>query len=108
MRLGSDDTDLFLIERSFESRQNVSENSFLNGPNRTTFYMNSCFPRVTTERADFEEIVAGYYDQWDIALQEDIDVLERQQLGMAAPLARPGRYSYLESAVGHFERWIAG
>jgi len=77
------------------------------GPNRTTFYMNSCFPRVTTERADFEEVVEGYYDRWDIALREDIDILERQHLGMATPLAQPGRYSHLESAVGHFERWIA-
>jgi phenylpropionate dioxygenase-like ring-hydroxylating dioxygenase large terminal subunit len=77
------------------------------GPNRTTFYMNSCFPRVTVERADFGEIAAGYYDRWDIALREDIDILERQHLGMASPHAQPGRYSHLESGVGHFERWIA-
>ena len=77
------------------------------GPNRTTFYLNSCFPRATTERTDFEELAESYYERWDTALREDIDILERQHLGMATPLAQPGRYSYLESAVGHFERWVA-
>ena len=74
---------------------------------RSVFYMNSCFPSATVARADFDEIVENYYHRWDVALAEDIAVLERQQLGVASPLARPGRASHLESAVSNFERWVA-
>ncbi len=75
--------------------------------NESVFYMNSCFPKATTERDDFETVAHAYYDRWDIALAEDIDVLELQQTGLESPLAKPGRYSWMESGVAYFERWIA-
>ncbi len=76
-------------------------------PGESVFYLNSCFPAATLARCDFDKIVASYYARWDTALAEDIEMLERQQRGMASPLARPGRSSHLESAVTQFERWIA-
>ncbi|MDH3453053.1 MAG: hypothetical protein OEN20_11560, partial [Gammaproteobacteria bacterium] len=74
---------------------------------RSVFYMNRCFPHATATRGDFAAIVAGYYDRWDTALAEDIEILERQQVGIASPFARAGRSSHLKSAVTHFERWLA-
>lgn len=73
----------------------------------SVFYMNSCFPKTTVERDDFATVAEAYYERWDVALAEDIDVLERQQRGMSSPLARSGRYSWMESGVAYFERWIA-
>ena len=77
------------------------------GPARTRFAMNFCFPRATAAAPDFEEIVAAYYERWHIAILEDNRTTERQQKGLASPLARPGRYSWLETGVAHFNRWIA-
>ena len=77
------------------------------GPDRTVFYMNSCFPRATVAAANFESTVQAYYDRWDTAMPEDLVVLERQQVGVRSPQAVPGRISHLESAVGHFNRWLA-
>ncbi len=77
------------------------------GPDRTKFYMNSCFPKHSIASPDFDTIVANYYERWDTALVEDVAILEAQQRGVSSPLARPGRVSHLESAVGHFEAWLA-
>ena len=77
------------------------------GPDKSVFYMNSCFPAASTSRADFAQIAQAYYDRWDTAMAEDLVVLERQQTGVRSPQATPGRVSYLESAVGHFNRWLA-
>ena len=43
----------------------------------------------------------------DVAIAEDIAVLEQQQQGLASPFARPGRFSHLEPNVARFERWLA-
>ncbi|MDH3466370.1 MAG: aromatic ring-hydroxylating dioxygenase subunit alpha [Gammaproteobacteria bacterium] len=77
------------------------------GPDRTKLYMNSCFPKDSVALPEFETMVARYYERWDMALDEDIAILEKQQLGVGSPLARPGRISHLESAVGYFETWLA-
>jgi len=74
--------------------------------NESVFYMNSCFPKRTVERDDFEDIARAYYERWDIALAEDIEVLEKQQRGMSSPLATTTRYSWMESGVALFEQWI--
>jgi len=72
----------------------------------SVFYMNSCFPKQTVDRSDFKDIARAYYDRWDVALAEDIDVLEKQQRGMSSPLATSTRYSWMESGVAMFEQWI--
>jgi len=73
----------------------------------SVFYMNSCFPKSTVEREDFDHIANAYYERWDIALAEDIEVLEQQQRGMTSPLAKPTRYSWMESGVALFESWLS-
>ena len=77
------------------------------GPARTLVRMVSCFPRSTAARSDFEDIAARYYGRMDATIAEDNAILERQQAGLASPLARPGRLSHLEVMVGAFGRWIA-
>jgi hypothetical protein len=44
----------------------------------------------------------------DAALAEDIEILERQQLGLNSVLARSGRFSpLLEPSVHAFQAWFA-
>lgn len=76
------------------------------GPAESVFVLNACFPKSTAQQSGFAERAQRYYERWDIALQEDITVLELQQKGMQSPLCKPGRFSHLEYAVGYFERWL--
>lgn len=76
-------------------------------PDRTRVGMTCAFPHATTELADFDERAAAYFERLDVAIAEDVAVLERQQAGLASPLARPGRFSSLEPNVARFERWLA-
>jgi phenylpropionate dioxygenase-like ring-hydroxylating dioxygenase large terminal subunit len=76
-------------------------------PDRTRVGMTCAFPRATGERDDFAGRSAAYFERLDVAIAEDIAVLERQQAGLDSPLARPGRFSHLEPNVARFERWLA-
>lgn len=76
-------------------------------PDRTWVGMTCAFPRATFELDDFAERAAAYFERLDVAIAEDIAVLEQQQAGLASPLARPGRFSHLEPNVARFERWLA-
>lgn len=76
-------------------------------PDRAQIVMTVCFPRSTVERADFDARADAYYRRVDVAIAEDIDVLERQQVGLASPLARAGRLAPLEPCVGLFAKWLA-
>ncbi len=69
--------------------------------------MTLCFPAATVARPDFEARAQHYYDRFDTALAEDIPMLERQQAGLTSPLARQGRFSYLEPSVAAFAFWYA-
>ena len=69
--------------------------------------MTCAFPRATFDVDDFAERSAAYFERLDVAIAEDIEVLEQQQAGLASPLARPGRFSHMEPNVAHFERWLA-
>ena len=66
-----------------------------------------CFPRAATALPDFADRAAAYYQRVDVAIAEDIEVLELQQAGLASPLARPGPFCRLEPNVGAFEAWLA-
>jgi phenylpropionate dioxygenase-like ring-hydroxylating dioxygenase large terminal subunit len=76
-------------------------------PDRTRIGMVSCFPRASVARPDFAELVKGYYERWDVAIEEDNVVLARQQRGLTSPLARPGRFSDQEFVVSRFSAWVA-
>ena len=67
-----------------------------------------CFPPSTADRKDFTDVVEAYYERFDVALEEDIPMLERQHGGMRSPFTRQGRFSYLEPNVAHFADWYAG
>ena len=47
----------------------------------TTGSLTLCFPEETAAREDFLERAEVYQRRMDIALAEDIEILERQQLG---------------------------
>ena len=66
-----------------------------------------CFPPETVARDDFEQNAAEYYHRFDVAIDEDIPALEKQQLGMESPFAAQGRFSTLEPSVGNFACWYA-
>ncbi len=66
-----------------------------------------CFPHATTQRDDFREKSERYYHRFDLAINEDIPALERQQAGMQSPFAVQGRFSALEPSVGNFACWYS-
>ena len=66
-----------------------------------------CFPEETVAREDFQTKAAEYYHRFDVAIEEDIPALEKQQLGMESPFATQGRFSTLEPSVGNFACWYA-
>jgi len=76
-------------------------------PDRTWVGMTCAFPPAAREIHDFAERAAAYYERLDVAIAEDVAVLELQQEGLASPLARSGRFSHLEPNVARFERWLA-
>ena len=78
------------------------------GPDRCRCAQVVCFPPSTVDRKDFAEAVEAYYERFDVAIGEDIPMLERQHRGMRSPFARQGRFSYLEPNVARFADWYAG
>jgi phenylpropionate dioxygenase-like ring-hydroxylating dioxygenase large terminal subunit len=73
---------------------------------QTRLIVGSCFPKSTVARPDFEEVVQRYYKRWDISIPEDNDISAIQQRGLASPLARPGRLTYLEPLVHDLGNWV--
>jgi len=73
---------------------------------KTRLIVGSCFPRVTTERDDFDDIVQNYYDRWDKSIVEDNDVSDIQQIGISSPFVKPGRFSYMEPLVHTIDNWV--
>ena len=69
--------------------------------------MSVCFPEETRVAPGFERACRHYYRRMDEAMDEDINVLERQQNGMASPDAVPGRFSALEPSLANFAFWYA-
>ena len=78
------------------------------GPDHCRCAQVVCFPPSTVDRKDFAEAVEAYYERFDVAIGEDIPMLERQHRGMRSPFARQGRFSYLEPNVARFADWYAG
>ncbi len=76
------------------------------GPDRTKLVHGACFPKSRLERADFEELAANYYKRWDRTIMEDILAGDRQQVGLASPFAKPGRFCFREPLVHEIDNWI--
>ncbi len=76
------------------------------GPTRTRLIHGALFPKDRLGREDFDTTAANYYKRWDITIEEDIIASERQQLGMAGPFVRPGRFSHREPLVHEIDNWV--
>ena len=76
-------------------------------PNKCHVTMWVCFPPETMALEGFHTKAERYFARMDEALDEDIAVLERQQLGMASPHARQGRWSDMELGAATFAGWYA-
>ena len=80
---------------------------YSDGPDRCRCAQVVCFPLTTIARPGFAEAAEAYYERFDVAISEDIPVLEQQHLGMRSPFSRQGRFSYLEPNVALFAAWYA-
>ena len=70
--------------------------------------MTSCFPADVVATDEFEEAAQHYYERMDAAIDEDIEALENQQVGLNSPFAKQGRvHPHLESNVAGFANWYA-
>ena len=77
-------------------------------PQRSQIVLTLCFPESTTQLEDFEASAAFYFERLLTAIDEDIDALENQQLGLNSPFAQQGRYHpELEPNVANFAIWYA-
>jgi phenylpropionate dioxygenase-like ring-hydroxylating dioxygenase large terminal subunit len=77
-------------------------------PERTRVTMAVCFAPEVTQQADFFERFAPYRQRMQEGLEEDLEVLQRQQRGLTSPLARPGPYApLLEDSVRRFHVWLS-
>ena len=67
-----------------------------------------CFAPEVIQQADFAERFAPYRQRMQEGLEEDLEVLQRQQHGLTSPLARPGPYApLLEDSVRRFHVWLS-
>ncbi len=73
---------------------------------KTKLIVGSCFPKETTERDDFEELVGNYYDRWEKSIVEDNVISDIQQIGLRSPFVKPGRFSYMEPLVHTIDNWV--
>ena len=78
------------------------------GPDRCRCAQVVAFPPSTVALDEFEAKVGSYYERFDVAIGEDIPVLEAQQRGLSSPFAASGRFSHLEPSVATFAGWYAG
>lgn len=64
-------------------------------------------PAATLETGGFQKRIEAYCRRFDLAIDEDIPVLEQQHRGQRSPHGKRGRYSYLEPCVAKFGDWYA-
>ncbi len=77
-------------------------------PQRSHIVLTLCFPTSTTQLSDFEHSARYYFERLLAAIEEDIEALENQQLGLNSPLAQQGRFNpELEPNVASFAIWYA-
>ncbi len=76
------------------------------GPARSIVTHGACFPRETTQRPDFKDVVLKYYQRWDKSLPEDNSISELQQAGLQSSFNEPGRLSLHEPVVHAIDQWV--
>jgi choline monooxygenase len=76
------------------------------GPRRSLITHGAVFPRATTERPDFKEVVQKYHKRWDKSLPEDNQIAVLQQAGLESSFSRPGRLSLHEPVVHAIAQWV--
>ena len=75
--------------------------------NRCRVIQTICFPAESVALDDFSERAKYYYQRIDVALDEDLPFLLRQQLGLNSKFAQQGRFAALEPSVGKFAYWYS-
>ncbi|MEK9784890.1 MAG: aromatic ring-hydroxylating dioxygenase subunit alpha [Gammaproteobacteria bacterium] len=77
-------------------------------PARTAVRLSLLFDPSALAAEGFERTLNRYQERMQIAMDEDIAVLEAQQIGMSSRLAQPGRIcAALEPSVHEFHVWYA-
>jgi choline monooxygenase len=76
------------------------------GPHMVRNIAAFCFPKSALERPDFDRIIQNYYRRFDLVIDEDNWVAERQFEGLTNPLTPTGRFSHFEENVHWFNNWI--
>merc|ERR1719253_2056749 len=65
------------------------------------------FPKATTQMPDFQTLVQPYLHRWRLAVTEDNDICENQQVAAVSTTANPpGPYSDLEFGTRKFDNFI--
>lgn len=77
------------------------------GPDRCSCAQVVAFPASTIDSPDFDAVIDSYYERFDLALAEDIPILEQQHRGLQSPAAQQGPFSHLEANVATFANWYA-
>lgn len=75
-------------------------------PTTTDVHVGYCFPSSTIAREDFATISPRYVARWDMVIDEDNRICERQQLGINSRWCRPGRFSFHEEVVHAMNQWV--
>jgi len=76
------------------------------GVDRSLVTHGAAFPRRTTERADFNEVIHKYFKRWDKSIREDNEIAVLQHVGLKSSFSRPGRLSLNEPVVHSIAQWI--
>lgn len=81
--------------------------AYPDGPGRVRCAQVVAVPPETLRTDGFSTKIEAYYERFDVALDEDIPMLEQQYAGQQSVFAKQGRYSYLEPSVARFASWYA-
>lgn len=77
------------------------------GSSRTQVGMTICAPPQSMDMPNFGSVIERYYRRFDVAIEEDIEILLRQQAGVASRAASQGPFSTAEPSVARFASWYA-
>lgn len=77
------------------------------GPGRVRCAQVVAVPASTFDSPGFVDNIEAYYERFDVAIDEDIPMLEQQHAGQKSPFAKQSRFSYLEPSVARFASWYA-
>jgi phenylpropionate dioxygenase-like ring-hydroxylating dioxygenase large terminal subunit len=75
-------------------------------PTTSRLTVSSLFPKSTVARDDFRQIAENYYRRNGIVVQEDVDISNRQAMGLNSPYARMPRLCKGEARLNDIHNWI--